>query len=524
VAGLGSRRAVSGRSWFVTGVAVKIVLLGIVVALAAFALPTLVDQHEWLGVGLVVSGAALLVLVYTSGHRWIPLKYLVPGTLLLLAFQLYPVIFTVSTAFTNYGDGHLLSKPQAISAIEKDSVQEVPGTERYQLSVATKGDPATAPFVYFLTAPNGTVYEGTGGGLTKVPASGVTKAIDGKVIAAPGWRILNAVQINARSDEIAKFAVPTSDGFVKDVGVSSAYVGRALVTYNAKADQLTDSRTHLTYAPKNGYFVATDGSGRRFDTGWKINVGFANFRAVLSNPDIRGPFLRILAWTIGFALISTLSTFVLGLLLAVSLDHPRLRGRRLYRSLLLLPYALPAFISLLVWQSMYNRDFGLINSLLHLKIDWLGGSWTARLAILIANLWLGFPYMFLVCTGVLQSIPKELHEAASIDGASAFTIFRTVKLPLLMVSVAPLLIASFAFNFNNYNVIKLLTDGGPFPPNNSTAGETDILISYTFRLAFGGQGAQYGLAATISIAIFALLAVISFVSFRRTRALEELNR
>jgi arabinogalactan oligomer/maltooligosaccharide transport system permease protein len=173
---------------------------------------------------------------------------------------------------------------------------------------------------------------------------------------------------------------------------------------------------------------------------------------------------------------------------------------------------------------MYNKDFGLINNLLHLKIDWLGGAWTARLAILIANLWLGFPYMFLVCTGVLQSIPKDLQEAASIDGANAFTRFRAVTLPLLMVSVAPLLIAMFAFNFNNYNAIKLLTDGGPFPSNNSTAGETDILISYTFRLAFGGQGAAYGMAATISIAIFALIALISFVSFRKTRALEEVNR
>jgi arabinogalactan oligomer/maltooligosaccharide transport system permease protein len=511
---MGSRWATSGRSWFVPG---------IVAALAVFAIPGLIDQHEWIGVGIVVAAAALLVVIYASPRR-VPLKYLVPGTLLLVAFQLYPVIYTVSSAFTNYGDGHLLTKSQAISAIEKDSVQEVPGTQRYELSVATTGDPASAPFVYFLTAPDGTVYQGTSKGLTEVPASEVSKALDGKVIAAPGWHILNAVQVNARSAELDKFLVPTDNGYVKNIGVSSAYVGRAMATYDPRTDQLTDRRTHLTYIPKGGYFVAADGSGKRFDTGWKINVGFANFRTVLGNPDIRGPFLRILAWTIGFALLSMLSTFIVGLLLAIALDHPRLRGQRLYRSLLLLPYALPAFISLLLWQSMYNRDFGLINNLLHLKIDWLGGTWTARLAILIANLWLGFPYMFLVCTGVLQSIPKDLQEAASIDGANAFTRFRAVTLPLLMVSVAPLLIASFAFNFNNYNAIKLLTDGGPFPSNNSTAGETDILISYTFRLAFGGQGAAYGMAATISIAIFALIAVISFVSFRKTRALEEVNR
>lgn len=501
----------------------KVVLLGIVVALAVFALPRLIDQRQWFGVGLVIVTAALLVLVY-AGRRRVPLKYLVPGALLLLAFQLYPVIYTVSTAFSNYGDGHLLSKSQAISAIEKDSVQEVPGTQRYELTVATKGSPASDPFVYFLTAPNGKVFEGTTKGLTDVPDGEVTKALDGKVVTARGWHILTALQVNKRSAELAKFVVPTGTGFVKNIGISTAYVGKAAVNYDAKTDRLSDTRTHLTYAPKKGYFVATDGSGKRFDTGWKINVGFSNVRAVLSNPDIRGPFVRILAWTIAFALLTMVSTFVLGLTLAITLDHPKLRGQRLYRSFLLLPYALPAFISLLVWQSMYNRDFGLINSILHVKIDWLGNAWTARLAILIANLWLGFPYMFLVCTGVLQSIPKELQDAASIDGAGAFTRFRTVTLPLLMVSVAPLLIASFAFNFNNYNAIKLLTDGGPFPPNNSTAGQTDILISYTFRLAFGGQGAQYGMAATISIAIFILIAVISFVSFSKTRALEEVNR
>jgi arabinogalactan oligomer/maltooligosaccharide transport system permease protein len=129
--------------------------------------------------------------------------------------------------------------------------------------------------------------------------------------------------------------------------------------------------------------------------------------------------------------------------------------------------------------------------------------------------------MFLVCTGLLQSVPAELKEAARVDGASAPRVFRSVTLPLLLVGVAPLLIASFAYNFNNFNTIKLLTDGGPFPPGDSTAGSTDILISYTFRIAFGGQGAQYGLAAAISLLIFMLVGLISYAGFRRARVLEE---
>lgn len=517
-----SRRSGLGRA-AAPGVIVKIAFLAITVALVTYAVPKLIDQHAWIGLGATVGATALLVWIY-AGRRTVALKYLAPGTLLLIVFQLYPVLYTISTAVTNYGDGHLQSKAQAISAIEAASVTEVPGTARYQLSVATKGDPATAPFVYFLTAPDGRVFEGTPAGLEPVAPDAVVRAPSGKVLSARGWHILNALQVNARSADLARFQVPAGSGYVKNVGISEAYVGRTAISYDRDSDTLTDSRTHLTYRPKDGFFVATDGSGRRFDTGWKVNVGFANFREVFSNADIRGPIVRIFFWTVAFALLTVASTFGLGLGLAMALDHPQLRGRRLYRSLLLLPYALPAFISLLVWQSMYNKDFGLINHLLHVKIDWLGNAWSARLAILLANLWLGFPYMFLICTGVLQSIPADLRDAARVDGANAFQAFRSVTLPLLMISVMPLLIASFAFNFNNYNAIKLLTNGGPFPSNNSTAGDTDILISYTFRIAFGAQGAQYGLAATISIAIFALIAVISYLGFRNTRRLEEIYR
>jgi arabinogalactan oligomer/maltooligosaccharide transport system permease protein len=129
--------------------------------------------------------------------------------------------------------------------------------------------------------------------------------------------------------------------------------------------------------------------------------------------------------------------------------------------------------------------------------------------------------MFLVATGALQAIPREMTEAASIDGASPWHAFRRVTLPLLLVALSPLLISSFAFNFNNFNAIYLTTEGGPFPANDPTVGATDLLITYTYRLAFGGSGARFGFAAAISIYIFAIVAVISAISFRRTRRQEE---
>jgi arabinogalactan oligomer/maltooligosaccharide transport system permease protein len=182
---------------------------------------------------------------------------------------------------------------------------------------------------------------------------------------------------------------------------------------------------------------------------------------------------------------------------------------------------MPSFAMLLVWTDMFNREFGLVNRLLAIDVDWLGQAWTARIAVILVQLWLGYPYMFLVATGALQAIPRELGEAAEVDGATPWRRFRAITLPLLLVSLAPLLISSFAYNFNNFNAIYLTTDGAPFPADNPANGATDLLITYTYRLAFGGSGAQYGFAAAVSIFIFVIVAVISTVSFRRTRRQEE---
>jgi arabinogalactan oligomer / maltooligosaccharide transport system permease protein len=158
------------------------------------------------------------------------------------------------------------------------------------------------------------------------------------------------------------------------------------------------------------------------------------------------------------------------------------------------------------------------------SMPWLTDPVMAKVSVLIVNLWLGFPYMFLVCMGALQSIPDDLQEAATVDGARPWAVFRLIKLPLLLVTVAPLLIASFAFNFNNFNVIYMLTDGGPRDSNAPIpVGFTDLLITMVYKVAFTGQSRDYGLASAYSIIIFIVVAVISIIAFRRTKTLEELN-
>jgi arabinogalactan oligomer/maltooligosaccharide transport system permease protein len=143
------------------------------------------------------------------------------------------------------------------------------------------------------------------------------------------------------------------------------------------------------------------------------------------------------------------------------------------------------------------------------------------LVIIIVNLWLGFPYFYLICSGALQAIPTELEEAASLDGASTSQILRRIKLPLLLQILSPLLIASFAFNFNNFNIIYLLTGGGPTDVlAGKTAGATDILITYTYKTAFGSNEQNLGLASAISVLIFFIVGGLSLWSLRRSKVLD----
>jgi len=172
-------------------------------------------------------------------------------------------------------------------------------------------------------------------------------------------------------------------------------------------------------------------------------------------------------------------------------------------------------MSILVWGGMFNTEFGAINALLGTEIAWFQNATFARVAVILVNLWLGFPYFYLITSGAMQAIPSELSEAAAIDGASPRQVFARITLPLLLKIVTPLLIASFAFNFNNFNLIFLLTGGGPRNElDGQIAGATDILISYTYKI---------GLASAISVIIFIIIASISLFGVRKSKVLDSFS-
>ncbi len=505
------------------GLILKIVALGVLTAVAVWGAVPLVRTENWIGLGILVAVTLLAFYIYLS-PRAIPLKYLLPGTLFLLGFQILPVLYTVATAFTNFSDGHRGDKDEAIAAIESASIQQVPESTVYALTMATEGDVGSGELVFLLTDPiTGDVFVGTSEGLEEVSSGDVELAPTGKVTEAEGYTVLGVGEIAARQDDVATFSVPTDDGAIVAQGLSQAFEGAPQRSYDVACDCITDATSGQVWTADDEIGSFVDEDGNAVAQGWQTTVGFRNFSAVLTDDTIRNSFVRIVLWNFGFAFGSVLITFGLGLLVAVALNNPLLKRKSIYRSLIILPYAMPAVAMYLVWREMFNTDFGLINRLLGTEVNWFGNTASSMVAILLVQLWLGYNYMFLVITGALQAVPADLTEAAGVDGAKPFYAFRTITFPLLLVALAPLLIASFAYNFNNFTAIYLVSEGAPFSPDNPSAGGTDILITYTYRLAFGGAGADYGFAAAISVFIFLIVGVISIIGFRRTRALEEIN-
>jgi arabinogalactan oligomer / maltooligosaccharide transport system permease protein len=503
------------------GLIAKLLLLGVVNAIGVFAAFVLIDARQWSALVVVIAATAAIDLVYLS-KRAIPAKYLVPGTVMLLAFQIYPVLYNSYIAFTNFGTGNFLNKGQAVERILANSLEIPPDAVRYALiPLADDGEIAL-----LLTDPDGQQFLGTADGLLPLAPEDIVG--EGAELRVGDFRRMNLREANDRQQEVFALEVPIEDGALRVQTFTSASRAVQTLTYDPDTDTMVDAETGESFrVSERGFFVSDD--GRRLSPGWRVTIGFENFSRVLTSPAIRDEFFRVLVWTFVFAIGSVVTTFVLGLAFAMALNDQRVKGRKIYRALLIIPYALPSFMTALIWRGLLNTQFGAVNKFLGLDIPWLTSQAYSgalpKLSVLLVNLWLGFPYMFLITTGALQSIPDDLKEAAFVDGASGWQAFRRITLPLLLVATAPLLIASFAFNFNNFNVIYLLTRGDPPISGAATpVGHTDILISYSYRLAFaGGRGADYGLAAAISVMIFLIVAVVSAVSFMRTRALEDIN-
>ncbi|MHB1211862.1 MAG: ABC transporter permease subunit [Candidatus Nanopelagicales bacterium] len=559
----------------------KLVFLGLINALAILAFPTMISTQAWLILGIVIASTVALDYLFLT-KKFIPAKYVIIGAIFLTAFQIIPVVYNISIAFTNYSTGHIGTQPEAIEAIVRDSVTQTENSVTYDMIPATdpggdlvliltpqvfEEEPATADPA--TTDPAETEFggsaepvetefggEGTADSASPVPSDpgdmnvgtpadatsypptyiGTPEGIDevepatvardefGIVTGVAGYANVPERDLASLDAALAGYEIPgPGGGLIEPQGLSTAVELEPTLVYDPVADTFTSIQTGTVYTD-NGEGSYTD-PGNPDDEllpGWRETVGFKNFYRIFTDPDISGPFFGVFVWTFAYAILTVLLTFALGLGLAIVMNKPGMRGQRIYRSLLVIPYAVPAFLSILVWAALLNDDFGAINQVLGTQIPWLFDPTWAKVSAILVNLWLGLPYMFLISTGALQAIPSELQEAARVDGARNWQVFRLVNLPLLLVALTPLLIASFAFNFNNFNNIYLLTGGGPAIDGSNVAGATDILISYTYKVAFAaGKGNDYGLAAAVSIIIFFIVGTISAISFSRSKAIRE---
>ncbi|MFB9953720.1 ABC transporter permease subunit [Cellulomonas denverensis] len=479
----------------------------------------------WVILGVLVAGLLIADWVYFS-KRAVPLKYLFPGLVFLAVFQMFTLLYTGYVAFTNYGTGHLGSMQQAVNAALIQDERPVQDSPQYPLSVVRAGD----ELGFAITDGDEVLVGTTEDPLTAV--GGATVGDNGAPATVPGWEVVPRAELFTDTDlqqRVVELRVPISDdaedGSLRTREGSTGAVYTSRLVWDDAAQTITNTETGVVYSPDDrGSFVSPDGD--RLAAGWYVNVGFDNFVRAFTDASYAGPLLKVTAWTFAFAILTVLTSFGLGLLFALIYNDPRVRGRKLLRTLMILPYAFPAFMSALLWRGMLNSEFGVINEWFFLGADigWLSDPWLAKLAILWVNLWLSYPYWFLVTTGALQALPGDVIEAARVDGAGRWRQFRSITLPMLLVSTAPLAIASFAFNFNNFTIIYMLTGGGPaFPGSSTPMGSTDILISAIYQISgVSGGRADYGLASALSIVVFVVIGVISALAFRRTRKLEEM--
>lgn len=249
-------------------------------------------------------------------------------------------------------------------------------------------------------------------------------------------------------------------------------------------------------------------------------VGFENFAKVLyQNPLWKATFFKLLGWTIVWAIFATVFNYILGVLLAIMINKAGIKLKKMWRTLFVMTIAIPQFVSLLLMSKLL-ADQGALNNLLQQLgfidrfIPFLSSGDIAKITVIVVNLWVGIPYTMLITSGILMNIPKDLYEASYIDGASPYKQFVKITLPYMLHVTTPYLITQFVGNINNFNVIYLLTAGGPKSLKLYQAGETDLLVTWLYKLTLEEQ--NYALASTIGIIIFVMLASFSLITYNLT--------
>lgn len=313
--------------------------------------------------------------------------------------------------------------------------------------------------------------------------------------------------------------------------------------------RLTDSKFHITLLslPMVGLFLFTIVplvtmiliAFTNYDASHEVPehlfqwVGFENFKNLFSSEsELSSTFWRVLSWTLVWAVLATFTNYFLGMLLAMLINKKGIRLKKLYRTLFVATIAVPQFVSLLIMSKMLDTGGGIMGSGGGIITQWIEQLFnvhlqfglditTTRIWIVIVNMWIGVPYSMLMCSGILMNIPEDLYESARIDGASPIRRFMKITLPYMLFVTGPYLITQFIGNINNFNVIFLLSGGGPGDLLLYTDGAkgTDLLITWLYKLSLGADR-NYKLASVIGILVFVISAVFSLIVYNKSSAVQ----
>ena len=497
------------KRWLQRGIVGAITLFFLYIVLVMYS------QNEPIFALVTLLFATGFAFIFTSERAYV-WRYVFPGLAGMMLFIVFPIIYTLGISFTNYSNLHLIDYSQARTYfLNQTYMAEGGGT--YDLSLYEQG----SDYRIALTAGSDNQLYVSQDAVPLTNTEQITLQMEAVEFApelneAPRTA---AIKLRGALDQV-RLELP--DGTALFKSRLTQFAPSYPLWEPGEGDTLVNQQDGTVIAPnfETGYFETRDGTA--LNPGFTVGVGVDNFTRVLTDRGMFDPFLQIFTWTMSFSSFTVIICFVLGLTLASLVQWEPIRGRTLYQVLLILPYALPSFISIMIFRALFNQNFGEINfilgSLFGISPDWNSNPNLTRGMILFVNCWLGYPYMFILCLGMLQSIPKDLYEASGIEGSGMINNFFRITLPLILKPMLPLLIAAFAFNFNNFVLIELLTKGGPIMiGSNPPAGETDLLVNYAYRLAFRGDSQDFALASTISTFIFIMVGIIAYLYLKVTK-------
>ncbi|WP_374403735.1 maltose ABC transporter permease MalF [Niveibacterium sp.] len=497
--------------WGPRALGIAAVLPGLAIVLKLY----LTGQWLFGVIALSVVAAGSFVYQQARSSAW---RFLFPGLLAAALFVVLPIAYTVSLSTSNYSSQNLLTFGRATDYLLSNRYMPV-GAQRYGFALLPEGKRYRAR----LESETGQIFlsETFTLGHTDKPVA-MTQIADGAVDAqadtATLVRLVGALKT---------LVLQLPDGSTAQMSSLHSFDTSKPLYLRRSDGTLVNQQDHsvLRANHRSGYYETA--SGEKVAPGFTVSVGPAQFLKLLTDEGLSKPFLKVFGWTLAYSGLTVLLSFAAGLALATVLSWQELRWRETYKLLFYLPSAVPMMIAVLIVKMMFFTNTGEVNAVLDtvfgIRPEWFHSPTLARTMVVIVSVWLHFPYMMMLCLGLIRAIPAELYEASALAGAGPLTNFTQITLPLIARPILPVLIASFASTFNNAALIVFLTDGNPsYLDTRDPVGMTDLLASATYRIAFF-SGSNFGLAAAISVLLFLIVAVLAFASLRLTRNTGSLN-